>query len=205
MSGGSVINPIMEVVYRQAVMEDLQEIANFTDFWLGGLGISAKVPGAGHDFFIPKGRHADYIRKQVVFVAIYCDEIVAWAVKSRKGVLIHLLIAGTFRDQGIGKRLLGLLKPDVIRSKSDQSTGDPGKFYESQGYVRQSPERVGRKKNIEIYIRSESKSDKQGRKLEGKQTFPDCSAAKNSDISASENWGLDLPAESSALGVEDWV
>lgn len=123
------------------------------DYWLSGGGKSDHIPNAGHDYFVRHGQHADYLKKYTVLLALVSGEIVGWAVKTHKNVLIHLLIAATFRGQHIGSEMLGRMQPDVIRSKFDQSTGDPGPFYTKLGFVKAIPERVGKKKNIEIYTR----------------------------------------------------
>jgi len=141
----------MEVVFRKAVIEDLDAIVAFVDFWLTGGGKAGGIPGAGHDFFVPKGRHEAYLARYNVLLAGYAGEIVGWAVKTKKGVLIHLLVAATFRDQGIGGELLRRMSPEIVRSKFDQSSGDPAKFYIKRGFVKATCERFGKKKNIEIF------------------------------------------------------
>ncbi len=143
----------MEIEYRKAVAEDLMNIAAFVDFWLTGGGIPDGVPGSAHDFFVPVGRHKGYIAKYEVLLAMCASEIVGWAVKTKKGVLIHLLVAGTFRAQGIGSEMLKKLRPDVVRSKFDQSTGDPADFYSKHGFIKESSRRVGKKQNIDIFVR----------------------------------------------------
>ena len=143
----------MEVEYRNAQAEDLDAIAAFVDFWLTGGGLADGVTGSAHDFFVPRGRHEAYLKKYCVLLALLADEILGWAVKTKKGVLIHLLVAGTFRGQGIGSELLKRMSPDVVRSKFDQSTGDPGAFYLKHGFVKESSRRVGKKKNIDIFVR----------------------------------------------------
>lgn len=148
----------MEVEYRKAVMSDLKRIVAFVDFWLTGGGIPDKVPGCGHDFFVPVGRHEAYLAKYGVLLATYGSEIVGWAVKTKKGVLIHLLVAGTFRGNGIGSEMLRRMSPDVVRSKFDQSTGDPSGFYLKHGYVKASSERLGKKQNIELFVKNKDLS-----------------------------------------------
>ncbi|MBA7665177.1 hypothetical protein ES703_73246 [subsurface metagenome] len=143
----------MEIEYRIAVAEDLTAIVAFVDFWLTGGGIPDGVPGSAHDFFVPVGRHKGYLAKYVVLLALCASEIVGWAVETKKGVLIHLLVAGTFRAQGIGSEMLKKLRPDVVRSKFDQSTGDPAGFYSKHGFIKESSRRVGKKKNIDIFVR----------------------------------------------------
>lgn len=143
----------MAVEYRSAKSEDLESLTAFVDFWLTGGGQAAGIPGAGHDFFVPKGRHEAYLKKYSVLLATFEGEIVGWAVKTKKGVLIHLLVAATFRARGIGSELLKRMSPEVVRSKFDQSTGDPAGFYRKHGFVKESSERVGKKKNIDVFIR----------------------------------------------------
>lgn len=144
---------IMEIVYRKAVIEDLPAIVAFVDFWLTGGGKAGGIPGAGHDYFVRVGQHESYLKKYDVLLAGYMGAIVGWAVKTKKGVLIHMLIAATFRGQGIGSEMLRRIQPDVVRSKFDQSSGDPAGFYKKHGYVKQTGERVGKKKNIDIFVR----------------------------------------------------
>lgn len=143
----------MDVEYCEAKVEDLNAIYAFVDFWLSGGGLADGVTGAGHDFFVPLGRHQAYLKKYQVLLAKYGGEIVGWSVKTKKGVLIHLLVAGTFRAQGIGVKMLELMQPDLVRSKFDQSAGDPGPFYIKHGFVKQDGPRLGKKKNIDIFIK----------------------------------------------------
>ncbi|MBA7675702.1 hypothetical protein ES703_83939 [subsurface metagenome] len=143
----------MEIEYRNGVIEDLQAIVAFVDFWLTGGGLADGVTGSAHDFFVPRGRHESYLKKYDVLLALLADEILGWAVKTKKGVLIHLLVAGTFRGQGIGSELLKRMAPNVVRSKFDQSTGDPAVFYLKHGFVKESTSRVGKKRNIDIFVR----------------------------------------------------
>ncbi len=146
----------MEVEYRKAVKLDFDRVVRFVDFWLTGGGLADGVPGSAHDFFVPQGLHEKYFAKYNVLLAIYEGEIVGWAVKANKGVLIHLLVAGTFRGNGIGGEMLRRMSPDVVRSKFDQSTGDPAAFYRKHGYVKVLGERLGKKKNIELFTKEDS-------------------------------------------------
>ena len=147
----------MEVEYRNAEISDLNAIVAFVDFWLTGGGLADGVSGASHDFFVPYGRHKAYLVKYQVLLAIYGGEIVGWAVKTKKGVLIHLLVAGTFRGNGIGGEMLRRMDPDSVRSKFDQSTGDPSGFYRKQGYVKASGTRLGKRQNIDIFTKPRAK------------------------------------------------
>jgi len=152
----------MDFEYRDAKFEDLDSICNFVDFWLTGGGLVDKVPGCGHDFFVPRGRHEAYLKKYQVMLALFLGEIVGWAVKTKKGVLIHLLVTGTLRGSGIGSELLRRMSPETIRSKLDQSTGDPKGFYERHGFFSNGSEKQGRKKNIEILTKKRSKENLSG-------------------------------------------
>lgn len=138
------------ITYRKADIDDLENIVAFVDFWLTGGGMNAGIPGAGKDFFVPPGRHEKYITKYQVMLALYENAIVGWAVKTMKGVLIHLLVAATYRKSGIGSELVKRIEPDIVRSKFDQSSGDPVKFYEKLGFEKKTNERTGKKKNIDI-------------------------------------------------------
>jgi len=149
-------------IIQKATLDDLTEIRNFTDYWLAGRGKAKGAPGAVNDYFISPGQHMKYIRKYKVYLVKEHNKIVAWAVVQHGDSLIHLLVAGTHRQKGIGSQLLEYLSPTFVFSKSDQSSGDPGPFYEKRNYVktrsRQSKSRLdidkirpNRKKNIDVY------------------------------------------------------
>lgn len=149
----------MDIEYRMSVTSDLANIVAFVDYWLTGGGKKDGITGAEHDFFVRVGQQKDYLAKYDVMLATCGCEIVGWAVKTKKGVLIHLLIAATFRGKGIGGELLRRMNPQLVRSKFDQKSGDPADFYRKHGYVRKSPVRVGKKLNIEIFRRANGSED----------------------------------------------
>lgn len=124
------------IIYRQARIDDLDSISRFTDWWISGRGKAKGVVGAVNDCFITKKQHKKYIEKYETLLAFRGAIIVGWAVKGHNEVLIHLLVAGHRRGQGIGKAMMLILRPKVIRSKSDQSTGNPIGFYEKLGYTK---------------------------------------------------------------------
>lgn len=125
--------------YRLACMDDLDLIVEFVDRLL-----------AGRDFFCPRGQHIGYFKYKTIVITYDGPMLIAWAVRQRMGSLIHLLVDPDYRGKGIGSHLLQVLEPLTIRSKSDQSTGDPIKFYEMHGYGKTTDERVGRNKNIDV-------------------------------------------------------
>ncbi len=140
-----------EIKYRLANETDLPAIVSFVDFWLKGEGLTDKVPGSAHDYFVPAGRHLKYVTKYTTLLALLENCIIGWAVKTHKGVLIHLLTAGTFRCEGIGSKMLKLMDPETIRSKMDQSAGNPAEFYKKRGYVKSAGPAKGKNQNIEVF------------------------------------------------------
>lgn len=155
----------MDIEYRRANNGDLSAIVAFVDYWLTGGGKADGIPKATHDFFVPVGRHEKYLVKYSVMLATFAGEIIGWAVKTHKGVLIHLLIAATFRGKGIGGEMLRRMNPSVVRSKMDQKSGNPADFYRKFGYEKESSEPTGRKKNIEIFRRVGDLEANGGRKV----------------------------------------
>lgn len=141
----------MQIQYRLANESDIPAIVAFVDFWLAGRGLADGITGSAHDYFVPRGRHVKFVTKYTTLIALVENCIIGWAVKTNQGVLIHLLVAGTFRHQGIGTKMLELMNPDTVRSKFDQSAGDPAEFYRKHGYARTSSKRVGKKHNIELF------------------------------------------------------
>ncbi len=140
--------PDKEIIYRRATVLDLDKIQTFVDYWLSGRALRDNLNG-GNDYFVSRGQHKGYLKTCQVLIAIG-DKIVGWGVKGRNDVMIHLLIAGDCRGKGVGTELLKRLNPSVIRSKSDQQTGDPFSFYEKHGYKRVSKVKVGKNDNIEL-------------------------------------------------------
>lgn len=144
----------MQIEYRLANESDIPAIIAFVDFWLKGEGLADHVPGSAHDYFVPRGRHLKYVTKYVTLIALLDNCIIGWSVKTHLGVLIHLLVAGTFRHRGIGSEMLKLMTPDTIRSKMDQSAGDPADFYAKHGYTRSPNPPTGKKHNIELFTKA---------------------------------------------------
>jgi len=137
------------VIYRPAGGDDLPAICKFVDFWLAGGAKRLHIPGGGSDYFVPKGQQIGYLKYKTTYLATFDDEIIGWSVKSKNKTLIHLLVTPEYRGKGIGGHLLHILDPEFVRSKSDQSTGDPRKFYEKHGFeVAEAGQ--GKNKNIDI-------------------------------------------------------
>lgn len=152
-------------IYRDATLDDLKDVSRFTDFWISGRGKRVNAPGAVDDTFISPSQHRKYICKYRTFLCLDALGIVAWAVVEPSGTLIHLLIAGNHRGIGIGRQMMFVLHPEFVRSKSDQSSGNPIGFYKYLGYRKvrtvKSRSRFGidvvrpnRKSNIDVLVRS---------------------------------------------------
>jgi hypothetical protein len=153
MSGAS------KLTYRYAVRTDRRAIQKFVDFWLSGRAKAKGIKGGGNDYFVTRNQHKGYLHNSIVLICECEDAVVAWAVKTKKNVLIHLLVDARQRGRGIGAKMLATLNPDIIRSKSDQLTGDPAPFYEKYGYMRFLPEnKVGKKDNIDLMVRRTKKA-----------------------------------------------
>ncbi|HUX14467.1 MAG TPA: GNAT family N-acetyltransferase [Spirochaetia bacterium] len=130
------------LIYRRATEKDIPRILGFVDIYL---------------------RKDWLVRRDYLWSTMHTDEtwivtdkkrVVAWATVGRAGRrgLWNLLVHPEYRNRGIGRTLVQRLKPDYIRSKSDQSDGDPAAFYARLGYetIKQN---AGRKRNIQIMRR----------------------------------------------------
>lgn len=129
--------------YRRAILTDLDSIVELVDRLL-----------SGRDFFCPRGQHLGYFKYKTILLCFDGSKLIGWAVRQKNGSLIHLLVEPDYRGQGIGSNLLEILEPLMVRSKSDQSTGDPYKFYAKHGYEKTSDERVGKNKNIDLLTKA---------------------------------------------------
>lgn len=138
------------IIYRTVVAQDFEAVCSFVDKWLSGRALKE---GGGNDYFVSRNQQKTYFANCHVYVALDGERIIAWGVKERSGVLIHLLVDANYRGRGIGQEMMSRLKPDIVRSKSDQSTGDPKMFYEKCGFKSISQHMIGKKKNIELLSR----------------------------------------------------
>jgi GNAT superfamily N-acetyltransferase len=146
--------PDKKIEYRRANHKDFKSICDFVDFWLSGRARSLGIKKAGNDYFVTRRQQRAYLKNCYVWLALENNKVVGWAVKQRNNVMIHLLISAEHRGLGIGSKLLEIMNPDIIRSKSDQMTGDPAGFYEKYGYMKIAPNTLlGKKKNIDLMVK----------------------------------------------------
>ena len=145
----------MTITYKIASSEDIPQLIAFTDFWLAGRGTAVHAEGVVNDYWISPSQHRDYLRKYKVLVAIDSATIVGWAVCSKSKRLFHMLVAGTHRGKGIGSKMLKMLDPQTVRSKTDQASGDPTPWYIAHGFNRASVRLEGKKQNIAILTKGD--------------------------------------------------
>ncbi len=146
---------LRDIVYRPASGDDLENVRKFVDFWLSGGAKRLGIPGAGADYFVPKGQQIGYLKYKTVYIAMFAQKIIGWTVKSKNGTMIHLLVNAEYRGKGIGGNLLNIIDPDYIRSKSDQTTGDPLKFYQKHGYEIKEA-KIGKHQSIDLLQKPKS-------------------------------------------------
>lgn len=119
---------------RRASIEDAKLLRDFTDCWLSGRGMAQGVKGAVNDCFISPSQHRKYISKYKTFLCFSNGLLIGWSVVEPNGTLIHFLIHGLYRRSGVGQKFLRWVKPESVRCKNDQSSGDPTDFYTKNGY-----------------------------------------------------------------------
>lgn len=137
------------ITYRPASGGDLEDIRLFVDFWLSGGAKRLGISGGGADYFVPKGQQIGYLKYKTTYIATFDEKIVGWAVRSQNDTLIHLLVSAEYRGKSVGGHLLNILNPAFVRSKSDQTTGNPLAFYRKHGYQILEPD-TGKHKNIDV-------------------------------------------------------
>jgi GNAT superfamily N-acetyltransferase len=139
----------MSVSYRKATLDDVPNLCKFTDLWLSRRKKIPGLPRPAGDYFVTPSQHTQKIKYGTVWLAIDSGCIVGWGAKGRNDSLFYLLVDPRRRGEGIGHRLLKLLDPSTVRSKQDQSSGNPINFYLKNGYelIESS---TGKKHNIDI-------------------------------------------------------
>jgi N-acetylglutamate synthase-like GNAT family acetyltransferase len=129
------------LIFREAVKEDFPKILAFVDIFLR------------RDYFLRRSELFTKMEMATMIIVFHNDKLVALAVMGKNKTLWHLLVHPKYRGKHIGETLVQKLRPEIIRSKLDQSTGDPTGFYEKIGY-RIEASKKGRKRNINIMERA---------------------------------------------------
>ena len=128
------------LIFRPAIKDDLSKILGFTDIFLR------------RSWLVTRKYAFDHLNK--TWIVLDGDKLVAWFYMDGKRVeqtLYNLIVHPKYRKRKIGSILIEKLSPKIIRSKTDQYTGDPTGFYKKLGY--KVIKREGRKKNILIMKR----------------------------------------------------
>lgn len=104
------------------------------------------------DWFDTKKRLLNFLKYYFCWNAYDNGVLIAMAVIQSNGVMIRLLVNPKYRGKRIGAEIVKKSNPQIIRCKTDQSSGDPTGFYEKMGYIGIG-KKVGRKKNIQLMIK----------------------------------------------------
>jgi len=128
------------VAIRRAEIRDQYAISKYLDKYLR------------KDWFETKEHLYNFLRKETCHVAFDGDKLIGFSVTQRNGIMVRLLIIPDYRGCGIGAMMLKESNPQIIRSKTDQSTGDPSAFYRKHGFTERGP-KVGRKKNVQLMVK----------------------------------------------------
>jgi N-acetylglutamate synthase-like GNAT family acetyltransferase len=138
------------LIYRKMIESDIPKVLAFVDIFLR------------RSWFVRRKYCFDHMNES--WVVLDADKLVGWIFiggKKVKKTLYNLIVHPKYRGRHIGGILIEKLKPKIIRSKTDQTTGDPTEFYKKIGYE-VTEMKQGRKKKINIMRKSEPKSESQG-------------------------------------------
>lgn len=132
------------LTFRPAVKNDLPKILAFADIHLR------------RSWFVRRKYAFDHIDE--TWVVFDGEKLIAWFYMGGgervERTLYNLIVHPKYRGRKIGSILIEKLSPAIIRSKTDQYTGDPTKFYEKLGY--RVVGREGKKGKILVMKKEES-------------------------------------------------
>ncbi len=105
----------------KAEEKDIPIILGFSDIFLR------------RDWIINKGYLLSNLKNGIILLAFFNDKIVGIGICKNK-TLYLLYVHPKFRSRKIGSKLLQKLKPETIRARTNQTTGNPVPYYERLGY-----------------------------------------------------------------------
>ena len=122
---------------RKITRDDFPKILAFADIYLR------------RDWLIRKQYLTDRINDCIICESVDGKLLGFGIISPKTKTLINLIVHPKFRGQGIGKKILKFINPQIIHSKANQSTGDPKSFYLKNGYeIDQNA--LSKKSHIEI-------------------------------------------------------
>lgn len=131
------------LTYRKMIELDIPKVLAFVDIFLR------------KSWFVRRKYCFDHMNES--WVVLDGEKLVGWIFIGGEKVektLYNLIIHPKYRGREIGKTLIEKLKPKIIRSKTDQTTGDPTEFYKKMGYE-VTAMRQGKRRKINIMRESE--------------------------------------------------
>lgn len=134
-------NKEISLSWTVAKIEQFQEVKRFLDVHLR------------KDWFEREQVIRDKLTHNICLVGYHDGSMVCWASKGPNEVLQNLMVHPDYRGFGIGQQAMEFIGASIIRSKSDQSTGDPEAFYQKNGFASTGVV-TGRKKNINLMVKS---------------------------------------------------
>ena len=106
---------------RKAEEKDIPIILGFSDIFLR------------RDWIINKGYLMSNLKNGIILLAFNNDKIVGIGICKNKALYL-LYVHPKYRSQKIGFKLIQKLKPEIIRARINQTTGNPVPYYERLGY-----------------------------------------------------------------------
>ncbi len=121
----SVPHASLQVSVRRCIEADLEPLLDRLDVILQG------------DYFFRAKHMAGILARphNAVWAVMVQGEFAGVVIIYKQSTLHNLYISNSHRGQGVGTALLKFFQPEVIRSKGNMRMGDPGPFYQENGYV----------------------------------------------------------------------
>ncbi len=131
------------LIYREMTEADIPKLMAFADIFLRSDVLLLRT-------YITHNLRDGHAKVWIVFDD---QKLIGFAfVFKSTNSLNNLYVHPKYRGKQIGTNLIQFLKPKIVRSKVDQTTGDPSGFYKKIGYEIVA-ERQGKKRNLTILQR----------------------------------------------------